>query len=339
MQSKVNLYAVFFILILSSLFGACEGQKAFGDHILTLQQEIPLPAVKGRIDHLATDEKDGIIYVAALGNNSLEIVDLQKGKVIHSIQGLDEPQGVAYIPPTNEIFVANGGNGACYFYDAHTFKKTDALQFSSDADDAYYDPVSNKIYVGYGSGGIAVIDPINHRQTGDAKLSAHPERFQVDKSLGKVFVNLPNAHAIGVIDLNQMKLLKEWKTNPMYANFPMALDTLHHRLFIGYRHPATLAVLDSRTGKVISTMPMTGDADDMYFDEVTQKIYVSGGSGYLNIFQQEDADTYREIANIPTQRGARTSLLVPRLQLFLVAERAEGNKEAQLLVYRTANSR
>ncbi|MGH2643466.1 MAG: YncE family protein, partial [Chitinophagaceae bacterium] len=202
-------------------------------------------------------------------------------------------------------------------------------------DDVYYDPVSKNIYVAYGGGGIAVIDAITHRLTSRIKLPAHPERFQLDLSLGKIYVNLPDAHTIGVIDLKQMELMKEWKTAPLYANFPMALDTPYHRLFIGYRHPAELAVLDSRTGNLIRTMPMTGDADDIYFDEATQKIYVSGGSGYINIFQQKDANTYREIANIPTQRGARTSLLVPPLQLFLVAERAEGGREAQLLIYRT----
>ncbi|TAN13046.1 MAG: YncE family protein [Chitinophagaceae bacterium] len=318
---------------------SCKGQQTFGTQYLQFEKSILLPNVKGRIDHLAMNEKDKIIYVAALGNNSLEIVDLQKGKVIHTIKGLDEPQGVAYISPTDEIFVANGGNGACYFYNVHTFKKTDSVQLSSDADDAFYDPVSNKIYVGYGSGGIAVIDAVTHRLISRINLPAHPERFQLDKPSGKIYANLPDAHTIGVIDLNQMKLMKEWKTNHLHANFPMALDTLHHRLFIGYRQPATLAVLDSRTGKVISTMPMTGDADDMYFDEAAQRIYVSGGSGYINIFQQKDADTYHKIADIPTQRGARTSLLVPRLHLFLVAERAEGNREAQLLIYSTANSR
>lgn len=330
---------IFVLLYICSGITSCKGQQTFGTQYLRLEQSILLPHVKGRIDHLAMNENEGTVYVAALGNNSLEIVDLQKGKVIHSIQGLDEPQGVAYISPTNEIFVANGGNGTCYFYNAHTFKKTDALQLSSDADDVYYDTVSKNIYVAYGTGGIAVIHAATHHIISNIKLPAHPERFRLDKSSGKIYVNLPDAYMTGVIDLNQMKLVKEWKTSPLYANFPMALDTLYHRLFIGYRHPATLAVLDSRSGKVITTMPMTGDADDMYFDEATQKIYVSGGSGYINIFQQKDADTYREIADIPTQRGARTSLLVPRLHLFLVAERAEGNREAQLLIYSTANSR
>lgn len=339
MQSKVNLYTVFFLLGFSTFFGACKGQKAFGGQYLTLQKEIPLPGVKGRIDHIGISEKSRIAYVAALDNNSLEIVNLIDGKVIHSIKGLSEPQGVAYIPQTNEIFVANGGNGTCYFYNAESFQKTGTIQFSSDADDVLYDSASGKIYVGYGEGGIAVIDAKHHQVTGNIKLPAHPERFQLDKNEGKIFVNLPDANVIGVIDTKRMKLSEEWRNGKGSANFPMALDTLHHRSFIGYRRPATLAVLDSRTGKVISTMPMTGDADDMYFDEPSQKIYVSGGSGYINIFQQKDADTYREIANIPTQRGARTSLLIPRLQLLLVAERAEGNKAAQLLVYRTANSR
>lgn len=328
---------IFVLLSICGSITSCEGQQTFGTQYLQFRKAIVLPNVKGRIDHIAINEKNRIAYIAALGNNSLEIVNLTNGKVIHSIKGLDEPQGVAYISQANEIFVANGGNGICYFYNAESFQKTGTIQLSSDADDVLYDSTSGKIYVGYGEGGIAVIDAKHHQVIGNIKLPAHPERFKLDKNEDKMFVNLPDANVIGVIDTKRMKLAEEWRNRKGSANFPMALDALHYRLFIGYRHPATLAILVSRTGKVISTMPMTGDADDMYFDESTQKIYVTEGSGYINIFQQKDTDTYSEIANIPTKKGARTSLLVPRLQLLLVAERAEGNNNAQLLVYSTAN--
>lgn len=338
-QMKLNnkLYAVLFItvVIISTTFTSCKAQKSYGSQYLKLEKTIPLPGVKGRIDHLDIDVKDQIVYVAALGNNSVEVVSLKQGKVIHSIKGLDEPQGVGFIPQTNEIFIANGGNGACYFYNANTFEKTATVQLASDADDVFYEPVSHKIYVGYGSGGIAAIDVNTHRQTGDVKLPAHPERFQLNKSSGKMFVNLPNANSIGVIDLKKMKLVHEWNTDPLNANFPMALDTFHHRLFVGYRRPAKLAVLDSRTGKILTTQAMAGDADDMYYDQTSERVYVSGGSGYIDIFKQQDPNSYTQTAHIPSRNGARTSLLIPQLQLFIVAARASGDKEAQLLVYKT----
>src|SRR5690348_15868102 len=108
-----------------------------------------------------------------------------------------------------------------------------------------------------------------------------------------------------------MRLIHEESAHALDANFPMALDVLRHRLFIGYRHPAKLAVLDSRTGKLITTLSMAGDADDMYYDKITHTLYISGGSGDINVFQQLNANTYKQIANIQTRSGARTSLWIP----------------------------
>lgn len=323
---------LFLCLFLS--FTRCKSQSTFGTQYLQLEKVIPLPKVSGRIDHLDINIKDQIIYVAALGNNSLEIVNLKQNKDIHSIRGLDEPQGVGYIPQTNEIFVANGGSGTCYFYNAYTYRKTGTVQLSSDADDVYYDSASHKIYVGYGNGGIAAIDVNSHQQTGDAKLPVHPERFQLDRTLGEIFVNLPSAHAIGVIDVKQMKLIDKWKIKSLNSNFPMALDSLHHHILVGYRQPATLAILDAKTGKLIATSTMAGDADDMYYDQENGRIYVSGGSGYMDIFTHQDQNSYVKIAHIASRNGARTSLLAPNLHLFILAERANGEKEAKLVAYK-----
>ena len=149
------------IIFIAFTFISCEGQKPFGENYLQLNKLIPLQNVKGRIDHLDINLKDQVIYVAALGNNSVEVVDLKNGKDIHSINGLDEPQGVCYIPQHQEIFVANGGNGDCYFYN-RTYTKIATVHLSSDADDVRYDSANSKIYVGYCEGGIDVIDANSH---------------------------------------------------------------------------------------------------------------------------------------------------------------------------------
>ena len=140
---KNNFLPLIFILSVFYCTG-CKAQQPFGENYLQVNKIIPLPNVKGRIDHLDINLKEQIVYMAALGNNSVEIVDLKKGKVIHSITGLDEPQGVCYIPGKQEIFVANGGNGDCYFFNASTFEKTASIHLSSDADDVRYDSISAK---------------------------------------------------------------------------------------------------------------------------------------------------------------------------------------------------
>ncbi len=332
---KSNFLPIFFILSVF-YYTSCKAQEPFGENYLHVNKIIPLPNVKGRIDHLDINLREQIVYVAALGNNSVEIVDLKKGKVIHSLSGLDEPQGVCYIPGKQEIFVANGGNGECYFFNASTFEKTASIHLPSDADDVRYDSTSAKIYVGYGQGGIAVIDANTHKQIGNISLPAHPEGFQIDNSTKTMLVNVPDKKMIGLIDLMQLKLVDKWTSNFSTGNFPLALDDQQHYAFIGYRRPAKLVVLDSKTGKEISVNNMVSDVDDLYFDKMKKRVYISGGGGFINIFQQDALNMFKQIANIPTRNGARTSLFIAQLQIFILAERAETDNPAQLTVYKTS---
>jgi hypothetical protein len=313
----------------------CSGQSPFGTELLHLAKEIPMAGIKGRIDHLDVNLKDQQLYVAALGNNTMEIVDLKNGKIIHSIQGLSEPQGIGYIPQHEEIFIANGGNGDCYFYNGHSFAKTGTIHLTSDADDVRYDSAERKIYVGYGDGGIAIIDADSHKQIGDVKLPAHPESFQIDKKLNLLYVNLPDAHMVGVVDLGQLKLIHQWENKGLAANFPMALDVENHQVFVGYRHPAKLLILDGITGKESSLLSMTGDADDLYYNQETKEVLVSGGEGHIIIFRKQDNNSFKLVANILTRSGARTSLLIPELKLFVLASRADSGHPAGILVYET----
>jgi outer membrane protein assembly factor BamB len=314
-------------------FGACQAQES-GKHLLTLQKEIALPNVKGRIDHIDINLKDQIAYIAALGNNTVEVVDLGNGKVTGSITGLDEPQGVAYIAKHQEILVANGGTGECGFYNALTLKKTGSIKLTDDADDVRYDAEADKIYVGYGSGGIAIIDAATHKQVANIPLPAHPESFQLDARAGKVWVNLPGSGMVGVADLKRLKLIAKWSKLLPRANFPMAYDEAQHRVIVGYRLPAKLIVYDCETGKEIFSAPMVNDADDLYWDATGKQVFVSGGSGAVNIFKQTGDTVYKQIADIKTRNGARTSLFVPDLNLLLIAARESGDQKAALLVYK-----
>jgi len=152
-------------------------------------------------------------------------------------------------------------------------------------------------------------------------------------------VNVPNANLVVAISLSQMKVMNQWTRESPTANFPMALDPAGHRVFVGYRHPAKLLVLDGGTGKELGLSPMTGDADDLYYDAATQEVLISGGAGSISIFHEQGQQGFSEIAKIPTRSGARTSLLIPQLHLFVVAARAAAGKDAALLVYKTEDKR
>lgn len=296
-----------------------------------------MPDVKGRIDHMDIDVQDQVVFVAALGNNTVEVVDLKNGKVLYTISGLSEPQGLAYIPKHHELFVANGGTGECIFYNTANLQKVSSVKYDDDADDARYDANADLVYVGYGTGGIGIIDAATHKQVGNIKLPAHPESFQLDAQQGRLWVNLPGSGMIGVADIKQHKLTDKWKKLLPRANFPMAYDVSQHRIIVGYRVPATLKILDDKTGKEIFSSGMPGDADDLYWDDKTKQIIVSGGSGSVDVFKQTGANIYKQVANIPTRDGARTSLWVPELRLFILAARATDGKPASLIIYRMAD--
>src|SRR5437667_304710 len=203
-----------------------------------------------RGNHFALDPSGERLFVCALGNNTVEVLDLRKGQRIHSITGLGSPQGIVYVSELNRIFVANDKGGIFKIYDGKLFQSVAEVDFKDDADNVRYDDASKKIYVGFGSGGIAIVNAPDGKQLGSIKLPAHPEAFELEKHGSRIFVNVPNARHVAVIDRDKGEVVTTWKTDLAFGNFPMALDEANHRLFIGCRVPSKLVVLSTDSGNV-----------------------------------------------------------------------------------------
>ncbi|HEY2989048.1 MAG TPA: YncE family protein [Candidatus Binatia bacterium] len=300
---------------------------------LKLVQTIPLPNVEGRIDHMAVDLKGQRLFVAALGNNTVEIIDLRDGKRIRSITGLHEPQGVGFVPDLNKLFVANAKGGACDIFDGASFKLVKSVKFSDDADNVRYDAVARRVYVGYGGGALGVIDAATGDPLGDIKLDGHPESFQLEKSGRRIFVNVPTSQNVAVVDREKRAVIATWPVAGAKANFPLALDEERHRLFVGARQPAKLVVFDTESGHPVANPDIPGDADDIFYDAARRQIYVSGGEGVIGILRQDDADHYTMLSKVPTAAGARTSFLVPELNRLYLAVPHRGKQTAEIRVY------
>src|SRR5438874_3166706 len=284
---------------------------------LKLTETIALPGVEGRIDHFAFDAAGERLFVCALGNNTVEVVDLRKGVRVHSITGFGAPQGIAYIPELNRMFVANDKGGICKIYDGKSFQAVGELDFKDDADNVRYDSATKQIYVGFGSGGIAVVNAPDGRQIGSIKLSAHPEAFELDKTSKRIFVNVPNSRHVAVIDRDKSEVVATWKTDLAFANFPMALDEANHRLFVGCRLPSKLVVLNTESGDMVAKIDISGDPDDVFYDSKRHRIYAICGAGKIDIVEQTDPNNYKPSTKVDTADGARTGLLVPeRATLF-----------------------
>jgi len=302
--------------------------------VLALEGKIALPGVAGRIDHMAVDLGRKRLLVAALGNGSLEVVDLAGGQRVKQVKGLREPQGVGYARKPDLAAVASAGDGSVRFFRGEDLAPAGSLALGSDADNVRIDQRTGNIIVGYGSGGLAVIDPEKKSKIAEIKLAAHPESFQLDPMSSRVFVNVPDAGHIAVVDLAAARQVASWAVPGLRANFPLAIDGSGAVLASVYRHPAKLVLLDTRTGVVTQQLDVCGDADDVFFDTKRRRIYVSCGAGAVDVLQAEAAG-YRLLARVETSSGARTSLFVPDLDRLYVAARAGLlGSDAALLVFR-----
>jgi DNA-binding beta-propeller fold protein YncE len=300
---------------------------------LKLKQTIPLPGVEGRIDHFAFDPAGERLFVCALGNNTAEVLDLHNGQRIHSITGLGAPQGIAYIPELDRIFVANDKGGICKIYDGKSFQPVGELNFKDDADNIRYDEATKEIYIGFGSGGIAIVSAPDGKQIGSIKLSAHPEAFALEKQGKRIFVNTPDARHVAVIDREKGEVINKWGTDLALANFPMALDEANHRLFVGCRLPSRLVVLNTDSGNVVAKIDISGDPDDVFYNNKRHRIYAICGSGKIDIIEQTNPKTYKALTKVDTANGARTGLFVPERDTLFVAVPHRGPQQAEIRSY------
>ena len=302
--------------------------------LLLLETKIPLGEVKGRIDHFAVDPGRQRLFVAELGNNSVGVIDLKERKLIRTIAGFAEPQGVDYVPSTDTLYVANAGDGSVRLFTGADLAPSGRIDLGDDADNIRVDTKANRVYIGYGSGALAVIDPATRTKVAEIPLKAHPEAFQLDPENGRIFVNVPDAREIAVVDPAAGKQIAAWPMREAAANFPMAIDNDGHLVIVAFRKPAKLMAF-AQDGSVVANLPICGDADDVFVDAKRRRVYVSCGEGVIDVLERRGSG-YERIGQVPTVSGARTSLLLPEADRLFVAVRASGKEAAAVWVFRPA---
>jgi DNA-binding beta-propeller fold protein YncE len=309
---------------------------AHGNEPLRLIQSIPLPGVEGRIDHMAADRGGWRLFVAGLASGSVEVIDLRSARRVRSLPGFREPQGVAFVPRPPRLFVANGGDGTCDVLDGAMLQRIRTLGLSEDADNVRYDEASHRIYVGVGEGALRVLDSDTGDSLGDIPLRAHPESFQLESLGSRIFVNLPDAGEVAVIDRTKGGVIGTWNIDGFTANYPMELDEAGHRLFVGCRRPAAVLVFDVRSGRRLSTVPIDEDNDDLYYDATTRQLFASCGSGFIDVLRAGASGQLTRVARIATARGARTALFTPQPRRLYLAVPHRGPQRAEIRVYEVA---
>jgi YVTN family beta-propeller protein len=293
-------------------------------------QVVALPGVQGRIDHLAVDPAGRRLFVAALGNHTLEVLDVAAGKRMTSIPGLDEPQGVAYLPALHRIVAATRASGTVTVFDDASYQPVATLGGMSDADNLRFDAAAGLLYVGYGEGALGIIDPSSMKRTADLRLPGHPESFRLEEAGPRVFVNVPTTREILVLDRGPRSIVAHIPLGNFANNYPMSLDEGGHRLFVGVRQPARLLVYDTITNRQLAAVPCVGDTDDLFYDGRRQRVYVIGGEGYVDVYDASPAGGYPRMARIASRAGARTGLWSSDLDRLFVAWPARDGRPAEV---------
>ena len=328
------------LLFMAILCGESAAQER---EVLRLAQTIPMPNVKGRIDHMDVDVKGKRLFVAGLENGSLEVVDLNAGKWTKSVPGFQKPQGIAYVESLTKLFVASGDDGMLRVFRGDTLELLDSIKLDLGPNRVAYDPRAKLLYVGYGGkdagkdyGEVGIIDARSDKHIADVQVAAHPAELLLDESGSTLFVFVSTESKVQIIDTKNRQVVSSWPVSSQ-RNGDGALDEATHRLFLGTRTPPEMIVMDSSSGTEIAHLPTVEGMDGVYFDATHKRIYVSGGRGfdvgYIFCYQQTDPDHYQTLGKIATRPGAGTSFWSPQLNRYYVAAPAHDNEEAAILVF------
>lgn len=337
-------------LFFATVFLLCmpAGAKAAGPQApITLLSTTYLPEITGDFDHFAVDLKRNHLFVSAEVHHSVEMFDLKTGAHLQSIGGLKTPHSVAFAPEKDELLVADGGDSALILLSGDDFHRIDRVRLidgsatgKGDSPDAAYYDAANRLYY-IGNGGISANltnSEISVFSVDQGKLidkisipGNNVESMGIDHIRHRLYVNIRDKQQIGVVDLFTKKVIATWTAPGLQKNTALAVDEKNERIFVAGRNPGIFYVFDNN-GKVVKQTPCVNINDDMTWDPVLKRVYVSGTQG-LSIFHQDSPDNYTNMAEIPTN-GGKTSFYVPQVKRFYVVHPKTDVDIAGLLVYR-----
>ncbi len=300
----------------------------------SLQQigNFSLDGVKGRIDHLTYDSKNHRLFVAARGNNTVEVLDSISGKMLKTIRGEQEPQGVKFLQDESILVVATGEGGSIDFFDSNNFSLVKRLSGYRDADNIRYDSSAKQLIIGWGES-LTTFTP-KGEALATIKLPGHPESFQIQTSRQMIFVNVPSKNRVLGVDIRANKVVDTWAIQKASSSYSMCLDPDGEHLFVASRQPASIITYDCARGKEISRVESAGDADDLFYDPDKRRLYESCGEGFIDTFQDDGQGNLQRIEHLATAAGARTCLYVKELNRIFLAVPLRSKQQCEIRVFK-----
>ena len=315
-----------FVLLASSLLAVAAPSAP-----LTLEKSIPLTDVKGGFDLMAVDAPGHRLFLCAEENNTVEVIDLAAGKRLKSLPGFEEPKWAVYRAKQHRLYISQA-SGAVAVLDSRTFAPVKEYKFREKANNLRFDAATGELFVGIGKtfGAIAIVDTAKDAATGEIPLADFPKQFEVEG--GRIFVNVPKANHITVLDRTKREVIATWPVMEAKDNIPMGFDRAQHRLFVGC-DPGKFVAFDTASGKSVASLDIPEGADGVYYDAARKLVYVSCGAGSVEIIQQTDPDHYQLAGRVPTVPGAGTSLFVPEFGRLYVLVPQKDQQRAEIRAF------
>jgi DNA-binding beta-propeller fold protein YncE len=320
---------------------------AGADPALRLASRTDMPTYQGDFDHFGADLKGNRLFLAGEDGGTLEVFDLRSGNRITSVPGMETPHAIHFQPDRNRLIVSNSGDGMSKVVDGRSYEVVDTIKLTPGADVMSYDSSAKQLW--FVTGGknaaqklpktvLAQIDARSGKLLGEVTFDTDfTEGVVAEQSGSRVFVNVAGKSEIAVLDKKSRKLLATWPVKEGQNNSAIDLDEKNKRLFIITRKPFKLVVLSTVNGEAVASFDAPPRTNGMTFDARNRRIYATG-DGYVAVFRQIDADHYEELDRVPSEYGAKTSFLVPSLNLLYVAVGASDKGKAGLLRYEVVAS-
>jgi DNA-binding beta-propeller fold protein YncE len=325
------------IAILMALGVGAQGQES--EPLKLVQTITLLPSVKGHFDHFEVDLKGKRLFATPEAYKAVLVFDIESGKMIRTIGGIEKPHAVLYREDLNRIYVTDGEAGDVKIFDGKSYNLLSSVKLLEDADSIGYDPTTKYLYIDNGGGDVhqtysmlSVVDTTAGKKLADIKIDGDTlEAMALEKSGPKIYVNNKTKNQVDVVDRDKREVLASWPVTKCKTNVAMAFDDANQRLFVACRS-GQIDVFDTQTGKELAALPITKGVDDMTYDPASKRLYASG-DGDVDVYQQTDPDHYKLLGKVPTGPLGKTARLVPELNRYFVAVPQHELENAKILVF------
>jgi DNA-binding beta-propeller fold protein YncE len=326
------------LAMMLAVFGAAA--RAQDSAPLKLVQTFKLsPDIKGNFDHFAIDVKSKRLFATPEGYKAVLVFDLQSGKLVHTIRGIEKPHAILYREDLHHLYVTDGEAGELKIFDSTDYALLSTVKLRLDADSIGYDPATKLLYIDNGGGDvhktysmISIVDTTTGKKVADMKVDGDTlEAMRLEESSPRMYVNNKAKNQVEVIDRDKRKIVASWSVTESKTNVAMALDETNHRLFIACR-AGDIVVFDTTSGKELIALPITKGVDDLIYDPASRRLYASA-DGNVDVYEQTDPDHYKPLGKVATGPMGRTSLLVPALKRYFVAVPQHETESAEIQIF------